>query len=200
MKNRIQSSIFFEPPRPNKILNIINSLKSKNYAKKNATPSYFIKVAGHVLTSYLPHFFALAFNFGIFPDAFKIAAVTPVYKSDDKSKVTNYCPIAVLPCLFSILEKLIKARLVSFFEKHHELYSHQYGFRSNHSTIHALLDITSTLYDNLNNNMLSRSVMIDLKKAFDTVSHERLLLKLEHYRVRGVALHLLESYLTDRKQ
>ena len=73
LKNRIQSSIFFEPPRPNEIFNIINSLKSKKSAKKNAIPSYFIKVAGHVLTSYLTHFFTLAFNFGVFPDALKIA-------------------------------------------------------------------------------------------------------------------------------
>ena len=110
---------FFEPPRPKEIFNIINSLKSKKSAKKNATPSYFIKVAGHVLTSHLTHVFALTFNFGIFPDALKIAAMTPVYKSDDKSKVTNYRPISVLPCLSKVLEKLIKARLISFFEKHH---------------------------------------------------------------------------------
>ena len=42
--------------------------------------------------------------------------------------------------------------------------------------------------------------MIDLKKVFDSVSHERLPLKLEHYGVRGVALHLLKNYLTNRKQ
>ena len=90
--------------------------------------------------------------------------MTPVYKSDNKSKVTNYRPISVLPYLSKILEKLIKARLISFFEKHYVSYPHQYGFRSNHSTIHALFDITSTLYDNLNNKILSCLVMIDLKK------------------------------------
>ena len=59
--------------------------------------------------------------------------------------------------------------------------------------------ITTVLYDNLNNKILSWLVMIDLKKVFDTVSHERLLLKLEHYVVRGVALQLLKNYRTDRK-
>ena len=59
--------------------------------------------------------------------------------------------------------------------------------------------ITTVLHDNLNNKILSYLVMIDLKKVFDTVSHERLLLKLEHYVVRGVALQLLKNYRTDRK-
>ena len=59
-------------------------------------------------------------------------------------------------------------KLILFFEKHHVLYPHQYDFRSNHSTIHALLYIISTLYDSLNNKILSCLVMIDLKKAFDT--------------------------------
>ena len=59
----------------------------------------FIKVAGLVLTSYLTNFFVLAFNFGIFSDALKIAAAT-AYKSDNKSKLTNYRPISVLRTMF----------------------------------------------------------------------------------------------------
>ena len=72
--------------------------------------------------------------------------MTPVSKSDDKSKVANYRPMSVSPCLSKILEKLTKVKLILFFENHHVLHPHQYGFRSNHSTNHALLDITKTLY------------------------------------------------------
>ena len=46
----------------------------------------------------------------------------------------------------------------------------------------------------------SSLVLPDLRKAFDTVSHQRLLLKLEHYGIRGIALQLLTNYLTDRMQ
>ena len=44
------------------------------------------------------------------------------------------------------------------------------------------------------------AVFIDLRKAFDTVSHQRPLVKLEHYGIRGIALQLMKSYPTDRKQ
>jgi len=81
-----------------------------------------------------------------------------------------------------------------------EKYSHQYGPRPNQSTTLAVLDISTTLYDLLNdkNNVCLRT--IDLKKAFDTVSYQRLLLKLEHYGIRGTTHDLLKGYLTNRKQ
>ena len=95
---------------------------------------------------------------------------------------------------------MIKIRIISFLEKNHVFNPYQYGFRAKHSTTHALLDITTSLYDNLNKKILSSLVLLDLRKAFDTVSHQRLLLKLEHYGIRGIALQLLTSYLSDRMQ
>ena len=200
LQNRIQSSIFLNPPQSNEIFNIINSLKCKKSAKNNAVPSYFIKIAGNVLAPYLAYFYALSFEYGIFPDALKIAAVTPIYKTDDELSSSNYRPISVLPCLSKILEKLIKIRIISFLEKNHVFNPYQYGFRAKHSTTHALLDITTSLYDNLNKKILSSLVLLDLRKAFNTVSHQRLLLKLGHYGIRGIALQLLTSYLSDRMQ
>ena len=88
----------------------------------------------------------------------------------------------------------------SFFEKHLILAKTQYRFQASKSTSHAILDVLMTAYEHINNNGYTGLLLLDFKKAFDTVSHSILLCKLEHYGVRGVANKLLESFLSDRFQ
>ena len=76
----------------------------------------------------------------------------------------------------------------------------QSGFRSNHSTNTALLDVTDHILKNANDGKVTASIFIDLKKAFDTVSHEMLIKKLNSYGIRDSALHWFKSYLSDRTQ
>ena len=76
----------------------------------------------------------------------------------------------------------------------------QYGFRANHSTSHALTDVLTSLYDNINDEKYTALLLLDLKKAFDTVNHKTLLTKLEHYEIRGPTLDLFASFLTNRFQ
>ena len=77
-------------------------------------------------------------------------------------------------------------------------YTSQYGFQKEISTAHALLDLIATSFDNINNNLLGL-LFLDLQKAFDTVSHEILLSKLNHYDNRGSAHKLMQSF-SGRKQ
>ena len=112
----------------------------------------------------------------------------------------NFRPISLLPIFNKIFEKIIHSRLTSFIEKYNILYKRQYGFQKGKSTEYALIDIQENILQILENKELPCCVFLDFAKAFDTVNHKILLGKLHHYGIRGTALQLIESYLTDREQ
>ena len=106
----------------------------------------------------------------------------------------------MLRILDKILEKLVCKRLVDFLEEHKLLYKYQFGFRSKHSTVQAVTEIVDNIIEEMKNGKLVSGIYMDLSKAFDTVDHEILLFKCEHYGIRGQALHWLKSYLSNRQQ
>ena len=130
----------------------------------------------------------------------KIAKVIPVYKANNKPQINNYRPISLVPNLSKVLEKLIKTQLVKFFKKNKLFYDYQYEFKEKHSVIHAFLNVISLSYDTVQNNRFLGLLLMNFRKAFDTVSHDILLQKLCHYGIRGPTHSLIKSYLTDRKQ
>ena len=79
------------------------------------------------------------------------------------------------------MEKLIFKRVYAFLEKYNCLYNLQFGFRSKHSTIHALINITECVRSALDEGKYACGIFVDLPNAFDTVNHNILLDKLSHY-------------------
>ena len=87
------------------------------------------------------YIFNLLVNTGIFPDKLKISTISPIFKNGEKDLLTNYRPISVLPCFSKILERIIYDRLYSYLTEYKILFKKQFGFRSGHSTEHALLEL-----------------------------------------------------------
>ena len=114
--------------------------------------------------------------------------------------IQNYRPISLLSSLSKIFERVILNRLVSFLERNSLIIPTQFGFRHNHSTIHSILDIITESYQNIEDKRFSALILLDIKKAFDSVCHKLLIKKLEFYGIRGVANKLLHSYLQNRLQ
>ena len=91
-------------------------------------------------------------------------------------------------------------RLVDYINKHDILTSRQYGFRSKHSTNHAIIKVVDKITKAIENNEFTVGIFLDLSKAFDTVNHSILLKKLYFYGIRGRCHSWIEDYLSKRKQ
>ena len=148
----------------------------------------------------LIYLFQLSLEKGVFPDDLKIAKVTPIYKANDNSDISNYRPISVLPRFSKILERLMYNRLYKYLKENNILYEKQFEFQSGYSTNDAIAQLVDKIFGSFEKEQFTLGVFIDLSKAFDTVDHSILLKKLKFYDITDKNLAWFKSYLSDRKQ
>ena len=72
--------------------------------------------------------FNLSLSTGIFPNRLKVAKVTPIFKKGEKSSISNYRPLSVLPCFSKILEQIMYNKLYVYFTINSILFNKQFGF------------------------------------------------------------------------
>ena len=118
--------------------------------------------------------------------------------------ISSYLTIIAQYQSYQYLGKFLKRfciiDFIAFLCQQNVIYNKQFGFRKNHSTSHAINYSVNKIISELQQRNHVIGIFIDLSKAFDTIDHSKLIIKLEHYGIRGMSLDLLKSYLTNRQQ
>ena len=193
------NTFFLTPTDKNEISFIISSLDSHKSSGPNSIPVKILKLLKNDISQQLSDIFNMSFLTGQFPSVLKIAKVIPIHKKQSKVDYANYRPISLLSNIEKIIEKLMYKRLSNFLDIKNLIYSLQFGFRQKYSNTHALINLTESIRQTLDQSF-GCGIFVDLQKAFYTVDHKILLHKLEFFGIRGVCNVWFKSYLSDRKQ
>ena len=106
----------------------------------------------------------------------------PLFKQGSKTDPWNYGPISLLQLALKVLERIVIEQTMDFLDKHNILYKFQSGFWINHSTGFYLSYLTNKIFKGFDSGLLTGMILIDLQKAFDTIDHNILLLKIPSLR------------------
>lgn len=196
--DRNQNTIFLYPIDELEMTNTIMILKNKSSKGVDGISNKILKRLPNLI-SILTILGNRIFSEGIFPVCLKKGIIKLKYKGGNFDDVKSYRPITIVSSISKLFEKLIFNRMWSFIKKNNMINPKQFGFCKGLSTEDAILHIIAKIESSLNNGGYALALSLDIAKAFDTVSHSLLLAKLEMMGFRGVCLHLLRSYLSNRE-
>lgn len=157
----------------------LSRLKSNKAVGLDEVDDYFLQIAAPAISNSLTTVFNLSISSCVFPDAWKVAKVTPLFKEGSLLDRSNFRPISVLVIVSKVLERYIHSNVYNFLTCHGLLTDFQFGFRWFRSCELALVNLTDTLLANIDQGLLSGLLLIDLKNAYDLVDHTTLLSKLK---------------------
>ena len=159
-----------------------------------------LREAAPAISESLTNLFNFSLQSGTLPVEWKSAHVIPIFKKGQKDLVENYHPISLTSLLVKTLERLIYNRIFGFIESNNLLSSHQYGFRPGYSCTSQLIHLFHEWAKALDKRLSTDVIFLDFEKAFDSVPHDRLLLKLERFGITGSLLSWLSNFLQGRSQ
>ena len=183
---------------PTVVQNAIKKMKPKMSIGSDHLPAFFYKKLSPSLSLPLSLLFRFSFLSGEIPFCWKSSSVIPVFKKGPKNLVSNYRPISKQATVLKIMEQVVIGQLITYLNSHKLLTPKQFGFRAGFSVTKQLLSCLDNWTRNYNCG--TNVVFLDFTKAFDTVSHEKILFKLESYGISGLLHTWFKTYLSNRVQ
>ena len=184
-------------------LEVLKICKDINVTKSAAienVKSHVLKCAFISNISRITKIFNRSLSQSIFPHSWKLSTIVPLPKVSHPKSASDMRPVALTPLPGKLMEKLICSRLQEWLRSNNILSETQHGFRKNKSTVSAIAQLLNDIYTYINQRLNPYILFLDLKKAFDTVSHVKMLSKLKVLGMDLSTLMWFESYLNNRQQ
>ena len=185
---------------PQEVEMILKSLKLGKAAGPDSINNRILKELAFPLSFPPCDLFNFSLSSGKVPSIWKEANVTPIFKKEDPSFISNYRPISLLSTIGKVLEKIVHKNIFNFIRDHEILTTLQSGFIPGDSTVNQLVDIYNTFCKALDEGKEVRAIFCDVSKAFDRVWHKGLLYKLQTIGISGPLLAWFKDYLDNRRQ
>jgi hypothetical protein len=184
----------------NEVLSALLHIKS-NAAGIDDIPINFIRILKPIILQFLTFIVNTCITKSIIPDEWKKSKILPRPKKSKPQQISDFRPISILPSASKILEIILKNQTYEYISSKSLISNYQSGFRKYFSTTTALINVLDNITNNIDNNEMSLLILLDFSKAFDTISHFKLLNKLKsNFNFSSSALNLLNKYLSGRIQ
>ena len=180
----------------------IKNLKTHSSPGPDKIPPMFIKRIGCHIVAPLTTLFKQSLAQGSLPDSWKCAEIIPVYKKNRRpNSPASYRPVALTSICCKLLERIIMKKLYNYFTCKNLFCIDQHGFIKGKSTLTNLISTMNDINELLDRRKTNVDIIyLDLAKAFDTVSHCKIIAKLKQYGIGGNVLNWINHFLIDRKQ
>ena len=185
---------------PDEVDSIISSLNNSNSFGLDELDTYVIKLIHKEILPVVTHIVNLSIASQEFPSLWKSTKVVPLFKKGDRLDTKNYRPVAIVPILSKVLERVVFNQLSTYLETNKLMHPNHHAYRVNHNTTTALVQMYDGWMQAIENGLLTGICLLDMSAAFDTVNHELLLKKLELYGLDAASIKWIGSYLSDRTQ
>ena len=195
---KVKNKFTFDDATENEIYTKIKSLDPKKACMENDIPPKLLIGTNDIISEYLSKTYNSSKNHETYPNSLKKADVTPIHKEKERTSKKNYRPVSILPILSKIYESTMNEQIMAYMESH--LSPYLFGYRKGYGTQNCLVVMIEMWRKALDEKKVAGAILTDLSKAFDCLSHDLLIAKLEAYGFTKSALKLIYDYLKNRIQ
>lgn len=182
------------------VYEVLKRVKSLSSCGPDKLPSLIFRKLALSLSLPLSLIFRKTLDTGKLPHLWKQSIVVPIHKKGPRNLKENYRPVSLtcVPC--RILESMIVRSLRNHLWRHNIISESQFGFLNNRSTVTQMLEFQKDLFINVYEKNNVDVLYLDIKKAFDSATHRRLLVILRAYGCSGAMYDWISDYLYGRTQ